>query len=163
MAKKSTAARSSGAGRRPQTTTKNASAKNASRQAMLVRTPEMVAAGTASATPAEATTTQTRQTGAANASRPATASTTSAPRVATPKAATPASPAPKVAARPTAATATRSTHANRAARAQAVQRARAVNLISAEHYAYVVNDLKLTAVLAAAMFLVIIVLHFVLG
>jgi hypothetical protein len=53
--------------------------------------------------------------------------------------------------------------ANRIARAQATKSARAAHLISAENYAYVINDLKLTGVLAGAMFLVIIVLHFILG
>jgi hypothetical protein len=64
--------------------------------------------------------------------------------------------------RPTATGAAR-TQASRVARAQATQRARTANLISAENYAYVLNDLRLTGMLAAAMFLVIIILHFVLG
>jgi hypothetical protein len=47
-------------------------------------------------------------------------------------------------------------------RAQANQRARAVSHISPEQYGYVKNDLKLIATLAASMFVIIIVLHFVL-
>jgi len=49
-----------------------------------------------------------------------------------------------------------------AARRQAVQKQRtAVNLISAEHYSYVRRDLIFIAILAAIMFTVIIILHFV--
>ncbi len=49
-----------------------------------------------------------------------------------------------------------------AARRQAVQKQRtAVNLISAEHYSYVRRDLIFIAILAAIMFSVIIILHFV--
>jgi ribose/xylose/arabinose/galactoside ABC-type transport system permease subunit len=44
-----------------------------------------------------------------------------------------------------------------------VQRARTVHLISAENYSYVINDLTLTGILAAAMFFVILVLHFIIG
>jgi hypothetical protein len=40
------------------------------------------------------------------------------------------------------------------------QRPRGASASMAEHYAYVKNDLRLIAVLAAVMFLVIIVLHF---
>jgi hypothetical protein len=53
--------------------------------------------------------------------------------------------------------------AAKVARAREMQRARAANLITPEHYAYVKNDLRLTAILAAVMFSVIIILHFVLG
>jgi len=49
------------------------------------------------------------------------------------------------------------------ARARETQRARAANLIVPENYKYVVHDLRLTGILAALMFAVIIVLHFVLG
>jgi hypothetical protein len=49
------------------------------------------------------------------------------------------------------------------ARAQATQRVRRANLISAENYAYVLHDLRLTGILAAVMFAVLIVLHFILG
>jgi hypothetical protein len=162
MAKKS-AARNSGAARRPQTTV-----KHPVRQVTLVRTPEMVAAGAAgaaSATPATENVTPSGSasatTGARIAAKPATGS---AARVATPTKA--ATPAPKPAARPSApatSPAPRGAQASRAARAQAVQRARTVHLISAENYSYVINDLKLTGILAAAMFFVILVLHFIIG
>ena len=50
-----------------------------------------------------------------------------------------------------------------AARRQASQKTQrtAVNLISAEHYSYVRKDLVFIAILAAIMFSVIIILHFV--
>jgi hypothetical protein len=49
-----------------------------------------------------------------------------------------------------------------AARRQGTQKQRtAVNLISAEHYSYVRKDLIFIAILAAIMFSVIIILHFV--
>jgi hypothetical protein len=50
----------------------------------------------------------------------------------------------------------------RVSRAQATQRARAVNHVSPEQYAYVKNDLKWIATLAASMFVIIIFLHFLL-
>lgn len=50
----------------------------------------------------------------------------------------------------------------RIARARAVQRARTANLVTPEHYSYVARDLKLIAVLACAMVIVLIVLHFTL-
>jgi hypothetical protein len=53
--------------------------------------------------------------------------------------------------------------ATRVARARATQRARAANVITPQHYAYVLKDLRLIAGLAGSMFLVIIILHFVLG
>lgn len=49
-----------------------------------------------------------------------------------------------------------------ATRRQAIQKQRtAVNLISADHYSYVRRDLIFIAILAAIMFSVIIILHFV--
>ena len=48
------------------------------------------------------------------------------------------------------------------ARGPATQRARAVNVITPEHYSYVLNDLKLIGALALGMFAVILVLHFTL-
>jgi len=152
MAKKSTAARSSGAARRPQTT-----AKSASRQATLVRTP-----GAGAPTPATAGSPEIP-----NAQKPLATSTpraTAAP--ASPARATVKPTVTPTAARPAArgpATGAGRIQANRVARAQATQRARAAHQISAENYAYVLNDLRLTGILAAAMFLVIIILHFVLG
>jgi hypothetical protein len=154
MAKKSTAARSSGAARRPQTT-----AKSAPRQATLVRAP-----GAGAPTPATAgsperpsaqkplATSIPRATAA-----PASPAKATAKPTATPTAARPAARGPGPA------TGAVRMQANRVARAQATQRARAAHQISAENYAYVLNDLRLTGILAAAMFLVIIILHFVLG
>ncbi|SRR5260221_9591123 len=148
MAKKSTAARNSGAARRPQTT-----AKSASRQATLVRTPGAGAVSPATTGSPEMPTAQ----------KPLATSTpraSAAPARATAKPT--ATPATKPATRAPATGAGRM-QTNRLARAQATQRARAAHLISAENYAYVLNDLRLTGILAAAMFLVIIILHFVLG
>ncbi len=51
----------------------------------------------------------------------------------------------------------------RIARARATQQARNANLITPEHYAYVRNDVRLTGILAAAMFAAIVVLRFILG
>lgn len=50
----------------------------------------------------------------------------------------------------------------RLARARATQRARQANLISAEHYSYVLGDLKLVVALALSAFIVLIALTFVL-
>ena len=51
----------------------------------------------------------------------------------------------------------------RVARAKEMRRIREANMVTAEHYRYVLHDLRLTGILAALMFTVIIVLHFVLG
>ncbi len=51
----------------------------------------------------------------------------------------------------------------RVARAREMRRVRQANVVTAEHYRYVIHDLRLTGILAAAMFAVIVVLHFVLG
>jgi hypothetical protein len=51
---------------------------------------------------------------------------------------------------------------SRVARAQATQRGRAASRVSPEQYSYVKNDLRLIAILAGAMFLFMIILHFVL-
>jgi hypothetical protein len=51
---------------------------------------------------------------------------------------------------------------NRVARAQASQRARAAGQVSPEQYSYVRNDLRLIGILAAAMFLFMVILHFLL-
>ncbi len=149
MAKKSTAARSSGAARRPQTT-----AKSASRQATLVRTPGVGTMTPATTGSPEMPNTQKPLATSAPRATAAPARATAKP-TATPSAAKPAARGP--------ATGAGRTQANRVARAQATQRARAANLIRAENYAYVLNDLRLTGILAATMFLVIIILHFVLG
>jgi hypothetical protein len=44
-----------------------------------------------------------------------------------------------------------------------MRRIREANMVTPEHYRYVIQDLRLTGILAAVMFGVIIVLHFVLG
>jgi len=147
MAKKSSASRNSGAARRPQT-----SARYSAKQATLVR-----ASGAAGPGAPE------RPLAVAKAGAPA-AQTATRPKVVASLPTTGAQ-ATKAAPRSTAAPNVQAsrTQANRVARAQATQRARAANLISAEHYTYVLHDLRLTGILAAAMVLVIIILHFVLG
>jgi hypothetical protein len=67
-----------------------------------------------------------------------------------------------------AATPPQSAHASReqerrVARAKEMRRIREANMVTAEHYRYVLHDLRLTGILAALMFTVIIVLHFVLS
>ena len=52
--------------------------------------------------------------------------------------------------------------ATRLARARATQRARVANMISPEHYSYVLTDLRLILSVAAAFAIILIVLHFVL-
>jgi hypothetical protein len=51
---------------------------------------------------------------------------------------------------------------NRVARAQASQRVRTAGQVSPEQYSYVKYDLRLIGILAAAMFLFMIILHFLL-
>jgi hypothetical protein len=51
---------------------------------------------------------------------------------------------------------------NRVARAQASQRARAAGQVSPEQYSYVKYDLRLIGILAASMFLFMVILHFLL-
>jgi len=121
------------------------------------------AAPTAAATPS----------GAATASRPATASgerqaavverpAAPKPTPAKPAAAKPAAAKPVAStARPQANTTTREQN-QRLARARATQRARQANLISAEHYSYVLGDLKLIVALAVSALVVLIALTFVL-
>lgn len=157
MAKKSTAARHNNAARRPQTTAKTAGVT-------LVRTPketgpEKAGAGTAVERSPE---TQAASAGTQE-KKPQTASSAIAPRSRAPE-------APKAAAKPAPKPESAQSkpqpnrvQAARVARARATQRARIANMITPEHYSYVLNDLRLIASLAAAMFVVIIVLHFVLG
>ncbi len=80
-----------------------------------------------------------------------------APQAATPQPAASATPA----ARKPAPTPTREQN-QRLARARATQRARQANLISAEHYSYVLGDLKLVLALALSALVVLIALTFVL-
>ena len=70
-----------------------------------------------------------------------------------PRAARPTAPRQEPAAR-----AATKAQASRVARARVTQRARTANLITPEHYSYVINDLKLIAALVISMFAVIIVL-----
>ena len=51
----------------------------------------------------------------------------------------------------------------RIARAKEMRRVRSANVVTPEHYRYVIRDLRMTGILAALMFTVIIVLHFVLS
>ncbi len=50
----------------------------------------------------------------------------------------------------------------RLARARATQRARVANMISPEHYSYVLGDLRLILGVAAVFVVILIVLHFTL-
>jgi hypothetical protein len=89
------------------------------------------------------------------------------PKPATPQPATPQPVAPQPAAsaapaaRKPAPTPTREQN-QRLVRARATQRARQANLISAEHYSYVLGDLKLVLALAISALVVLIALTFVL-
>ncbi|HEX2348134.1 MAG TPA: hypothetical protein VHI51_06815 [Ktedonobacterales bacterium] len=120
-----------------------------------------------------APTAATTSSRAATASRPATASgerqaavverpAAPKPTPAKPAAAKPAAAKPVAStARPQANTTTREQN-QRLARARATQRARQANLISAEHYSYVLGDLKLIVALAVSALVVLIALTFVL-
>lgn len=86
-----------------------------------------------------------------------------APEISTrPKGAAPRTQPNQQPSQPAAGSAATKAQAVRAARARAVQRARAANLVTPEHFAYVIRDLRLIAVLACAMVIVLIVLHFAL-
>ena len=191
MPKKSTTARQAHAARRSQTTARPSQPTTRSQNVSLVRAPnaETPATDTAASTtvettetPATPTTQATPKTSAADkavtSSQPATSaakSTTGAARTATAtrpaskaaaKPATPASTAAKPAAKPAAQP--QGSHAvreqeRRIARAKEMRRIRNANVVTPEHYRYVIHDLRMTAILAIAMFAVIIVLHFVLG
>ncbi len=140
MAKKSTATRQGNAARRSQTTDKRSAVA-------LVRTPKETNE-----------TSGASQSHASTPTRSAITSSTERPRSPTvTKQTRPASKQEPVARQENA-----RVQANRVARARATQRARTANLISPEHYGYVINDLKLIAALAVTMFAIIIVLHFVL-
>lgn len=126
------------------------------------------------AAPTATATSSSHAAAAATASRPA--ATTSGERKAAvverpaapkPTPAKPAAPKPAAArpaastARPQANTSTREQN-QRLARARATQRARQANLISAEHYSYVLGDLKLIVALAVGALVVLVALTFVL-
>lgn len=147
MAKKSTATRQANAARRSQTTPK-------APEVRLVRQPktgdEEVAAVTSPASSSSSpkaakssvVTTSTRP-------RIPEVAKTTAPKAIAPKMDNAARPAPRG-------------QVNRVARAQASQRVRTANRVSPEQYGYVKDDLRLIAILAASMFAVIIILHFLL-
>lgn len=188
MPKKSTTARQAHAARRSPTTARPSQTAARSQNVSLVRAPnaESPATDAASETPETPVTPATPAAPATSAadnvvtsSRPATpakstagaARTTTATRPtakATPKSAastataTAAKPAPKAAAQPQGAHAAREQE-RRIARAKEMRRIRNANVVTPEHYRYVIHDLRMTAILAFAMFAVIIILHFVLA
>jgi hypothetical protein len=172
MAKKSTGTRPANAARRSQSSAKSTAVH-------LVRQPGAGAESTSAGTPVMTRPTQSapaRPAGAKPAAKPtqrvagpprpvatanplATARPTAArPTAAKPAASSSSSPATAAAAR---AQADR-TQAAKVARAREIQRSRAANLITPEHYDYVIKDLRLIGILATCMFTIIIVLHFVL-
>jgi hypothetical protein len=116
------------------------------------------AAASAHSSPAAQTAQTAQPTRSAGSTSRATATATR-PVAATKSA---AKPAPRPAATPTNSYASRDQE-RRVARAREMRRVRAANAVTAEHYRYVISDLRLTAILAAVMFAVIIVLHFVLS
>jgi hypothetical protein len=145
MAKKSTATRQTPAARRSQTTART-TAKAA--DVMLVR-------GANATRPTAPVPANTKPVAAA---RPAGVGQQERPRaLEAPRAARPTAPRKEPAAQPTP-----KAQASRVARARVTQRARTANLITPEHYSYVINDLKLIAGLVISMFLVIIVLAIIL-
>lgn len=164
-----------GAARKPQTPGGAASSATLVRApgAQPASAPETPSASNVVADTAAPTATATASRAAATASRPAAA--TSGERKAAvaerpapkPAAAKPAAPKPAAArpvastARPQANTSTREQN-QRLARARATQRARQANLISAEHYSYVLGDLKLIVALAVGALVVLLALTFVL-
>ena len=144
--------------------------------ATLVRAPGSAPSETPSAANIVAETTPvapTRQPAArpAPSARPTERKAAVAERPAPPRPATPQPAAPQPAAsaatsaapaaRKPAPTPTREQN-QRLARARATQRARQANLISAEHYSYVLGDLKLVLALAISALVVLIALTFVL-
>ncbi|MGH2517447.1 MAG: hypothetical protein ACRDHP_17495 [Ktedonobacterales bacterium] len=158
MAKKSTATRQANAARRPQTPAKSTGVTLVrSRQDQEAQEKAADGAVATRAAPTPKLTTAASTSGAAKQR--------SAPVVERPRALEapkPAKPAPKAETAPARQQAPYM-QASRVARARATQRARAANVITPQHYAYVLKDLRLIAALAVAMFAIIIVLHFVLG
>ena len=192
MPKKSTTARQAHAARRSQTTARPSQGNARSQHVELVRpptaqTPAADATVSASDTPvtktpptapkpttsaAERVKTSTQPAAhaksAASATRTATATRPAAGARPAAKAATPSATksatasAPKPAAQPQGAHAVREQE-RRIARAKEMRRIRNANVVTAEHFRYVIQDLRMTAILAVAMFTVIIILHFVLS
>jgi len=141
MAKKSTATRQTPAARRSQTTAKTA-------DVMLVRganATRPTAPAPTNAKPAA----PARSSGVSQQERPRALEVPRAVRPTAPRKEPAPQPAPKA-------------QASRVARARVTQRARTANLITPEHYSYVIGDLKLIAGLVVSMFAVIIVLAIIL-
>jgi hypothetical protein len=177
MAKKSTATRQhSMPSRRPQTA-KPSTAKTSS-GVTLVRTIQPGEEPKANTAPKPDTATPAADSRASAPVRKPTAakSAPAKPAITTPAVTRPRAPEistrPKASAprpqpshqqsQPAAGSAAAKAQAVRIARARAVQRARSANLVTPEHYSYVIRDLKLIAVLASLMVLTLIVLHFTL-
>ncbi len=148
MAKKSTATRQTNAARRSQTTSK-------APEVTLVRQPRSGSE--------DVSITKTAPSDSATVARPPKTGTAPAvtskrlPEATRPGAVSAAAKTPENVSRP----ASRN-QVSRVARAQASQRARLASQISPRQYAYVRDDLRLIGILAASMFLFIIILHFVL-
>lgn len=163
MAKKSTAARKTQAARRAQTAQRT-------QNVALVRAPDE---GT-SATTLDTAATTTEKPATPTATRPSLPTTT-ASAAQSPRSSATAGRATATASRPATSSRPASKPAptpqrnaprdqeRRIARAKEMRRIRAENVVTPEHYRYVIQDLRMTGVLAALMFAVIIVLHFVLG
>ena len=158
MAKKSTATRQANAARRSQTTAKSSGVTLVrSHQGQETKEPASSAVDTRETKAPQAS---PAAKPAASAARPRVAPAVERPRAL--EAPKQAKPAPKPESAPARQANTRA-QSSRVARARATQRARAANVITPEHYSYVLKDLRLIAALAVAMFAVIVVLHFVLG
>lgn len=164
MPKKSTAARQAHAARRSQTAAK-------SQNVALVRSPSGEASADTPSTEIGASSVAALPSGstsAASAPQPASSTSRGATRTAT--ASRPVTSARPAATKPAAkpSTAPQGSHAvreqeKRVARAREMRRVRQANVVTPEHFRYVIHDLRLTGILAAAMFTIIVVLHFVLG
>jgi hypothetical protein len=159
MAKKSTAARQASAARRSQTASR-------APEVTLVRQQPKTAAGvdTSPTTNEKATASTSTPSSPVTTSRPAAKTVVGpAARPRIPEVARNSTIAKPSGIRPENVVRQQSRpQAARAPRAQANQRARNVSHISPEQYGYVKKDLKLIATLAASMFAIIIVLHFLL-
>ena len=156
MAKKSTATRQANAARRSQTTPRPS-------DVILVRAPKPGENAVPSAASVAPASTKTQPVAPKKpAPTPQAAPPVNRPRaleVARPN--KPAAPKPEPAPGRQQAAAVKA-QAARIARAKATQRARTANVITPEHYSYVINDLKLIGTLAVLMFGAIIVLHYAL-
>jgi hypothetical protein len=153
MPKKSTAAAArANAARRSQTSTKSA-------EVTLVRQPKVTAEVASAPKTAPAPSSSTPPARSAKSAVVPTSGRPHVPEVTKTPSGTKSVPARAAvnAARPVG-----KSQVNRVARAQASQRARAAGQVSPEQYSYVKYDLRLIAILASAMFLFMIILHFLL-